>query len=251
MMSRRESAEERANARGHEADGEAPGLAPPEPAVPPDLSDLLGGVQAQIAAERGPRAWLRSRATPVRLWLAFALPVLFAVGTVLGFMRPDIAVYPASRMLVALSGMVGLFALEVRAALRPLHRPARPAWASAATLAAAVLGLLALYLLPFMHVQPGAPQAQDLPALLAGARPCLVLGLVVGSGVFLALGALDRGGARRAPLRAAAGGLCANLVLQLHCPNSATPHVLLGHYAALVLLAGAALVWAGIREARD
>ena len=55
---------------------------------------------AQVEQDVGPRAWLRSRSTPVRTLLALALPGLTA-GALWGVgRREDWDVYPQSRMLV-------------------------------------------------------------------------------------------------------------------------------------------------------
>lgn len=46
-----------------------------EGTAPPDLSRLHEGLRQRLQAERGPRAWLRSRKTSVRVGLALALAV--------------------------------------------------------------------------------------------------------------------------------------------------------------------------------
>jgi hypothetical protein len=206
----------------------------------PDLSDLFGSVQAQIAGEHGTVAWLQSRRTALRACFALAETILPVALTACFWLRPDIDAYPAGRMVAALSAMAALLGAGVWLVLRPLHRPPLPAWAGPVAIAAAVIGLLALSLLPPPHP---ALQPDGMGALLSGARRCLVAGLLLGSGVFFALRALDRGGARRAALRAVAAGLCANLVLQLHCPNTAPAHIVLGHFAVLAVLLVFAAFW--------
>jgi hypothetical protein len=210
----------------------------------PDIADLFGSVQSQIAQEHGWAAWLRSRSTAMRAWLAFGLIVMLAVGTSLGWLRPDIAVYPMGRMVMVLASIALLTALGVGFVLRPLQRPALPVWAGPALICAAVLGLLGFYSLPIAHeAHPASLQAPGVAALLARARPCVVVGLLLGAAVFAALRALDRGGTRRSLQCAAAAGLCANLVLQLHCPNTAPLHLLAGHFAVLVVLLAVVALW--------
>jgi hypothetical protein len=210
----------------------------------PDLADLFGSVQAQIAEERGAVAWLRSRPTVLRALLAVGCVALPALATMFASLRPDIAMYPMGRMALALSAMSALIGAGVGLVLRPLQRPAPPAWAVPALIAAAVIGLLTLYSMPIAHAaHPASLQAPGVAALLERARPCVVMGLLLGVATFAALRALDRGGARRSLLRAAAAGLCANLVLQLHCPNTAPLHLLAGHLAVLVLLLAAVALW--------
>jgi hypothetical protein len=213
-----------------------------EPA--PDLADLFASVQTDIARERGLVAWLRSCPTALRMAMAYGCVVALCVATALGWLRPDIQVYPMGRMVMGLATMALLIAVGVGLVLRPLQRAALPTWVSGATVAVAVLALFAFYSLPVAHeAHPSSLQAPGVAALLARARPCVVVGLLLGAAVFAALRALDRGGARRSLLRAAAAGLCANLVLQLHCPNTARLHLLAGHFAVLVLLLAAVALW--------
>lgn len=208
------------------------------------MADLFGSVQQQIAGERGVVAWLRSRPTSLRALLALGLVAMLAIGTALRWLRPDMAVYPTGRMAMVLASIALLTAIGIGLVLRPLQRPALPAWAGPAMIGAAVLGLLAFYALPIAHeAHPASLQAPGMAALIARARPCVVIGLLLGVAVFFALRALDRGGARRSLQRAAAAGLCANLVLQLHCPNTAPLHLLLGHFAVLVVLLVTVLLW--------
>jgi hypothetical protein len=221
-----------------------------EPA--PELADLLGSVKQQIARERGIMAWTRSRTTPARTWIAAAVVGVPAVLTAVFWLRPDIGVYPVGRMIGVLALMVALIGLALSWVLRPLYRPALPSWAGGrAVIAAAVLGLLLVHSLPMADAaQPAARQAPRFSALVWGAEPCWVVGSLLAVGVFFVLVALDRGGfGRGAAVRASAGGLCANLVLQLHCPNTSPLHLLLGHFGVLAcMLLAATLV---PRSARD
>lgn len=210
----------------------------------PDFEQLKAAVDRDIAREHGPAAWLRSRSTPARLALAAVAVALLGGGTLLSSARPDLAVYPLGRMLVLLLALAGSIALMGTLALWPMHRPAPPRGFTRAAIFGAALGLLVLYLLPAAHVDhPASLQAPGAQSLLVRALPCLAMGSAVALAGFLLLRALDRGGARRALLMAASGGLAANLLLQLHCPVTAPEHMLLGHLGVIALLLGmAALV---------
>lgn len=216
----------------------------------PDFEQLRAALEQDIAAERGPRAWLRSRSTPQRLAIVAATVALLAVGTLLASARPDLAVYPLGRMLLLLLALAALIALEAALSLWPLHWPAPPRWLARGAILAAPLGLLALYLLPAAHVDhPASLQAPGMRGLLARALPCLAVGSVVALAGYLLLRALDRGGVRRALLMAASGGLAANLLLQLHCPVTAPEHMLVGHLGVSLLLLGVvALVERALRR---
>jgi hypothetical protein len=219
-------------------------------APPADLSGLFGQLEHEIAQEHGLRAWLRSRSTPLRLVIALVALLVPAAFSLVASLRPDIAFYPPERMLAIAVFLVASLTAAVQLALRPLQRAAVSDGLSFGTIAVCVLGLLALYALPAAHeAHPASLQTPGLAALLARAWPCLWIGLSIGAGVLLVLLALDRGGVRRALALATAAGACANLVLQVHCPNTARAHVMLAHFGVLaVLLAGAGVA---VRMARQ
>jgi hypothetical protein len=209
---------------------------------PGDLDALYAQLTGSVAAERGLRAWLRARSTGTRALLATSVMALLAVLSATVFQRPDLGVYPGARMagvlLVIGAGVTLLLAL----ALRPLQRPAPPAWALALATAGALLALLAAYAMPAAHLaHPASLQAPGLLPLLQRALPCLVIGVVLGGVVYAALVSLDRGGSRRALATAAASGLAANLVLHLHCPVTEPMHMVLGHLGVAVFLIAAAV----------
>jgi hypothetical protein len=203
----------------------------------PALTGLFGEIERELAQEHGLRAWLRSRPTPVRV--ALALGALLVPAAVAGAfaLRPDAALYPPARMLAVAVFLAASLVALARIGLRPLQRPALPDAAALGAVAASALGLLALYALPDAHAaHPASLQAPGVAALLARAWPCLWIGSAAGALVLCVLLAIDRGGARRALLLAAAAGLCANLALQLHCPNTARAHLVLAHFGVLALL---------------
>lgn len=209
------------------------------PLPAPDLHSLYTVLQQEVGQERGARAWLRSRSTPIRRAIACAGLALLALAAALGWLRPDFGVYPLTRMALTLLVSVALIAGQLWLVLRPLQRPALPRWVSPALTLVALAGLLALYALPAAHLaHPASAQAPGLGALLTRALPCLGIGLALAGATYALLWALDRGGAGRALLAAVCGGVSANLILQLHCPVTAPAHLVLGHLGVVLLFAG-------------
>jgi hypothetical protein len=228
-------AEERANAVLRER------VASDLPRVePPDLHELFAGLEQQLAGERGARAWLRSRSTGARIVLSLASLALLVAVVALAWARPDLSVYPGFRLALGMLVIVVLVGVQLVLALRPLSRPPLPAWVSPAAIVGAVTALVALYGLPPPHLaHPASLQAPGWQALISRALPCLAFGLVFALASYGLLRALDRGGTdptRRALLAAAYGGLVANLLLMLHCPVTASAHLMLGHLGVAVLL---------------
>jgi hypothetical protein len=197
--------------------------------------ELWRAIADDLAAERGAVAWLRSRGRPFRLAL-----VLAVVAVELGFyawilLRPDIAVYPVVRMVVATGAYAIVLGAAAWYALRPLYLPA-PRRTLRAVLAVGLLTPFALALLPAV---PTSPAALAEYAPLASAYFCLADGSLLALPVLLVVRAIDRQGLR-AP---AAATLCAGLVgvlgLQLQCPVNLPAHLMLGHATLpLVLLLG-------------
>src|SRR5262245_17336629 len=64
----------------------------------PDFGELRGALHQKMAAERGLRAHLRSRPTPVRIAIAGGAVLAVAAVSALAALRPDIGVYPLERM---------------------------------------------------------------------------------------------------------------------------------------------------------
>ena len=207
-----------------------------------DLGRLRAALTQELAAERGPRAFLRARPTGLRVLIACS--AVLGVAAVSGFagLRPDHGIYPPGRMAAIVLFIAGAVAVELAISLRPLQLPALPRWLPTAAMAVALAGLFVLYALPAAHLShPASLHASAPPMLLARAVQCLAIGLGFGVPVHALLRALDRGGADRALIAAVCAGLAANLGLQLHCPITAPAHMLLGHLGvALLLLAAAA-----------
>jgi hypothetical protein len=133
--------------------------------------------------------------------------------------------------------------LCVRVALAPLTRPL-PRAAAFGSVALLLLPVLAA-LLPALRLGSGDDHAAA--AAWAAAAGCFAYGGLIVLGIGAALWCVDRGGAsaRRIP-GVVCAGLAAHLVLQIHCANDNTTHLLLGHasvgvaWLAVLLALGAA-----------
>ncbi|HEY3252297.1 MAG TPA: hypothetical protein VGJ91_00025 [Polyangiaceae bacterium] len=189
----------------------------------PFEQDFFGQIEEKLARETGPRAWLRSRPSRVRFALALLslLTVLF-VGGVL-WQRPDFAQYPLLR--VALLLCVYLLAIVLALGRKLSESPQRDPLADH-------LGLLVFALLvPFLAAFAPATEASR-QAGRGGAAACFSYGALLTLPIAALLWAFDRDdrpSLRTVCLSAAALGLSANVLLELHCGNGNTVHVLLGH----------------------
>jgi hypothetical protein len=215
----------------------------PDAVSAPNFDDLRLSLDAELAKERGPSAFLRSRSTPGRVAAVALLLLLLCLITLLFRARADLAVYPMGRMLLLSGVMLLWFLASTLLSLWPLSWPTPPRAVSKIAIAFGPVALLALYSLPTAHEShPASLQGPGGAALFLRALPCLGIGLLVALGVFVLLRAFDRGGSRTNLAMACAGGISANLLLQLHCPITAPPHMLLAHLGvALIMLAAVAL----------
>jgi hypothetical protein len=195
-----------------------------EAALPmPFPEELFAELETRVAGETGVRAWLRSRPTKLRFLIALS-SVLCAVsiGGVLK-LRSDFDAYPRARLLVLLAvyslGIIVAFGKELFLSV----------WRG--PLADHLLLLVAALGLPFLVAF--APATEASRAFGAqGALNCFVFGALLTLPTAALLWAFDRDdhlSTRTACLSAAALGLSANLVLELHCANGNFSHVLLGH----------------------
>lgn len=206
------------------------------PAAPPP--ELLAAVQQDLARERGPLARLRSLATPARVALALAGGlVILGVGVLK--LRPDLGVYPLLRFALELGalGVIGLGAGWLW--LRPLHRPALPAWLAAALVLLALALPWALSALPAAHTAHPASLAGAGDDLVSRAVACFLHGSMLALPLALFLALLGRGTrrlVRYAVLPAAAGALAGLVSLNLHCPLTAPVHLLAGHAPIVLVL---------------
>ena len=188
----------------------------------PFPEDLFGAIEASVGRETGLRAWLRSRPSTLRFQL-LALCVVALVGAGSMRYRPDLAAYPVARMVILLGAyfIAVLLALgkELSLAVR------RGKVADYAALAAFGLGL------PFLAAFAPATEASRL-AGPEGALGCFLYGAMFTLPLGILLWAFDRDDRptlRTVCLSAAALGLSANLMLELHCPSGHPLHLLLGH----------------------
>jgi len=195
-----------------------------EAALPlPFPEDLFAGVEAQVARETGLRAWLRSRPSQLRFALA-AVSVLVVV--VLGGVhlhRPDMTEYPSPRLF----GLLGAYTLGIALAFGKelFESVRRSSFADYGWLLVAALGV------PFL-VAFAPPTEASRAFGPEGALGCFSFGVLLTLPTAVLLWALDRDdrvSLRTVCLSAAALGLAASTILELHCPSGNFAHVLLGH----------------------
>lgn len=218
----------------------------PAPLASP-ASDLDGGdalfaaVKADLERERGFTAWLRALPTGGRVAGAAAVAGLLVTAVGAGLPRGRFAPMPMDRVVLVVTVLAALLALALRLGLRPLQ-------AAAPSAALSLVGFVGGVVAPFLFALGPTPAPfYGIPGITFAQMTvgCFVIGSVTGALVVVALWALDRGGhrSREAALFAAtAGGLAANAALELHCPATDLPHLVLGHASvalALVLAYGA------------
>jgi uncharacterized membrane protein YidH (DUF202 family) len=184
-------------------------------------------LRARLREERGPVAWLRSRATKERYVLAFGVAVLAAAVQWHVARRVDLASYPVGAMVITLGGYLVGIAYAARVALRSLAEPpSRPATSS--------LLLGALVLAPVLFAALPIHGAVELGGDKHAAH-CFGYGLAIGVLVAGAWSALSRSYRWEGLVFGGLGAaLTGNLLLQLSCPARDPLHLLLGH-AALVI----------------
>ncbi|MEO7035932.1 MAG: hypothetical protein ABI548_18510 [Polyangiaceae bacterium] len=189
----------------------------------PFADELFAALEAHVAQETGPRAWLRSRPTRLR-FAAVVASALFVIA--LGGMlrsRPDFAEYPVARLVL----LLGVYLLGIVFACgKELYLSARRG--SLADHFGLLLGALGL---PFLIAFAPATEASRHFGP-GGALSCFMYGAALTVPTAALLWAFDRDNRpslRTVCLSAVALGLSANLVLELHCPSGNALHLLLGH----------------------
>lgn len=192
---------------------------------PARTGDPLAAVSSAIAAERGLRAFLRSRSTRTRWLLALSLPALLLLRELLGQRVPWRSL-TAPRLFVA-ALLVGLLALVARSALRPLHSERSARLGSA-------LAWFAWCLPCVLWFAPEARASSDewTGSFALRSVACFGYGSALAAPSFALLWALDRGAHvpfRVLALGAGVVGLVANLILLLHCPITNRAHLAAGH----------------------
>ena len=201
--------------------------------------ELFARIEQGVARDVGPRAWLRSRPSALRFALVLLpLLLLLLVGGVLR-RRFDFEHYPLQR--VALLLCVYLVAIALAFGKELSESPRRGALRD-------YLGLLAFALaVPVLAAFAPATEVSR-RAGPEGALGCFGYGALLTLPIAVLLWALDRNdrpSLRTVCLNAAALGLSANLLLELHCGNGNEVHVLLGHAS---LGAAWLLAWAITRR---
>jgi len=197
--------------------------------APDGVAQQLLITESLIAEERGARAFLRSRSTPLRCALSLSLPALL-LARELSEKRVSLRELGSTRMLLGLL-LLGLLGAIVRSALRPL-----PIERRAARLRA-VLALVAWCVPGVLCCAPEAPlDAESFSSSGFALRSliCFGYGSAWAAPSAALLWVFDRG--ERVPYRvwALAAGLVAvlsNLILLLHCPNTAHAHLIAGHFS--------------------
>jgi len=185
--------------------------------------DFFGQIEQKLEHEVGFRAWLRSRPTRVRFAAAVLLLLLLVVvGGVLRH-RADFSQYPLPR--VGLLLCVYLLAIVLAFGHELSESPRPNAVRDYAGLL--VFGLAVPILAAFAPATEVSRQAGA-----EGALGCFGYGALFTlpiAGLLWALDRDERPSIRTVCLCAAALGLSANLLLELHCGNGNPVHVLLGH----------------------
>jgi hypothetical protein len=189
----------------------------------PFAEQFFGQIEQKLARETGPRAWLRSR--PSRLRFVLVLLPLLLVLTAGGVLRQraDFDQYPMSRVVLLLC--VYFLAIVLAFGKELSESPRRAAFRDH-------FGLLAFALaVPILAAFAPATEAsrQVDPGDAVG---CFRYGALLTLPIAVLLWAFDRDdrpSVRTVCLSAAALGLSANLLLELHCGNGNAEHVLLGH----------------------
>jgi hypothetical protein len=189
----------------------------------PFPDELFGQLEHRLALETGPRAWLRSR--PSRVRLVFVLLPLLLVLLAGGLLRQrvDFALYPAQRVALLLCVYFIAIVLALGTELSESYRrnPLRD------HLALFLFALLVPVLAAFAPATEASRQAGP-----EGALGCFSYGALLTAPIAALLWAFDRDdrpSLRTVCLSAAALGLSANFLLELHCGNGNAQHVLLGH----------------------
>jgi hypothetical protein len=215
-------------------------LADAGPPAALDLDEMFEGVDQGIERSDGSlRGWLQSRSTAVRRCLSLASLAVIVVVAVVITPRSDMAsLGPAFfGSLAALAVLVGLC---LWVALRPVHQPALSTTKIVA-LAGVSLGATVLFaLVPMARSQPDV--LGHGAHVLAGASPCMYMGLLLGLPGYVIARLLARGTPLASVLAAAAAGLAGNFFLQAHCPMQEPMHNLVGHASVAVLFVGGALL---------
>jgi len=206
-------------------------------------SELWSSLERSLGSEVGPRAWLRSRPTHLRVALLVVAGAL-GVASAAAKLRPDFDGYPAA----SLATWLVLYGLAALAAVRLLlPRPGQATVTDGKKGVALLVALLLplLYAVGLMVPAASTSGGDDGALFLRHAFGCFSYGAALSLPILLVAWALERHD--RLPLGNAllAGGLAglvANLALLFHCPMSQHSHLLLGHATIGFVLASVVAV---------
>lgn len=215
---------------------------------PAELASLELAVSEDVARDRGLAGWLSSRSTPVRVGLGALVLFGPAVIEYVARRRANYDELPKGWLAVqaGLLTLALLFAIGV--VMRPLHRVALARSQMAAAWALGVLIPPAVSLIPIAGVT-AVPPADFWRRALG----CFGYGAVLALPALVILYALDRQRHAAWPtalIAAAAGGVCSNFALLLHCPITDPLHVLVGHATLGAFFVLVYLVLYGVFSAR-
>lgn len=214
------------------------GIAEDGPLADEIMKSLYSEVEADIARERGPIAWLRSRPTSSRVGLGVGVSVGVVLAVALFSPRSDLSAMPAWRLAVTMGAVGVLFATSVWFGLRPLHRPQAPAWLDPMLVVSALMAMVALAYLPLADPMPHDHEDW------AHALPCMFSGLVLGIPAYIVIRLVDRGGRpASAFLAASAAALAGNVAISMHCENNSLGHLLRGHVTIGLFFIGVVTLW--------
>jgi hypothetical protein len=211
-----------------------------------DLAALLARTKSRVAAERGWRASLRAKATPVRSAIGIAVVAAIPLLVLAAAPRADLGVYPIVRLVLEALGYLATAIAAAVIGLWPLHR-AEPRTGRALAVAAAILAAVVVASLPAAHHDHPASLAGGGDDFLGRAFGCFAYGTICAVPTWIALRLLARDpatlGPAAYPVAVAVAGSGAAAVF-LHCPIVHVGHRWAGHIAVLVLL----LAWAAWRR---
>jgi len=207
--------------------------AEPRPAEPD-----LAGLERQLAGERGWRARLTELPSRSRwAWAVTMLLLPVVVGSIRH--RDNLALYPLGRLVAELGLFAGLVAASCWLWLRPLYQrqPSHRVLLAALLLALALPWALAMLppALPTAILAAQAAARSDVQR----AASCFLFGAMTAMPALVVVAGLGR---RRAGfpgfvlLPATAAALAGLLGLELHCPETAPAHLLMGHAPIAVAL---------------
>jgi hypothetical protein len=192
-----------------------------EAAALPDAEGLRASLQAELARETGPIAFVRSRSTAVRSALGLGAGMLLVLWIAVFDARPDLGHLSWGTLLSGLA-LCAAYLVMLPEALRALHAPARRALRRALVLVGLGLPVLASLII-----------ASTAPAGAASGPPgCIAFGCVLALLLLGTLTVLDRDSLRSPSaglLAATAAAVVANVALSMHCGDERLSHLLVWH----------------------